>query len=124
MGIFERASGQKVNLLKSAAFFSSNMITYNREEICGILQMSEAKGQSTYLGLPNIVGRNKSSLLGFIKGKVRQRIQRWNGLMLSRGGKEVLLKTVVQAIPSFAMSIFLFPEGLIKVLESLINRFW
>lgn len=29
LGIFERGSGQKVNLLKSTVFFSSNMITYN-----------------------------------------------------------------------------------------------
>lgn len=124
LGKFERASGQNVNLQKSTVFFSSNTIGYNREEICGILQMSAATEQSTYLGLPNILGKNKSSVLGFLRERVRKRIQSWDGTILSRGGKEVLLKTVVQALPTFAMSVFLLPGGIIKDMENLMNRFW
>lgn len=53
-----------------------------------------------------------------------KRIQSWDGMTLSRGGKEVLSKTVVQALPTFAMSVFLLPVGIIKDLENLMNIFW
>lgn len=36
--------------------------------------MNEADATVSYLGLPNIVGRNKSRTLGFLKDKVRQRV--------------------------------------------------
>ncbi|XP_031111814.1 uncharacterized protein LOC116015781 [Ipomoea triloba] len=39
-------------------------------------------------------------------------------------GKEVLLKSVVQAMPTFSMSVFLLPDSLCKVLERVMNRFW
>lgn len=86
--------------------------------------MGEATEHTTYLGLPNILGRNKSFILGLLRERVRKRIQSWDGTMVSRGGKEILLKTVVQALPTFAMSVFLLPGGIIKDMENLMNKFW
>lgn len=44
-----------------------------------------------------------------------KRIQSWENMILSRSGKEVLLKTVVQALPSYAMSVFLLPMGCVRI---------
>lgn len=57
--IYERESGQKVNLGKSSIFFNTNVIPHNRSMICQGLHMVEADEHSTYLGLPNLLGRNK-----------------------------------------------------------------
>lgn len=48
----------------------------------------------------------------------------WRGKLLSRDGKEVLIKAVVQAIPTYTMSLFLLPMQLCKDIERLMNRFW
>lgn len=70
LDIYEQASGQRVNKGKSYIFFSSNVIQYNRQNIYRLLQMVEADEHSRYLGLPNVLGRNKTALLGFLKEKV------------------------------------------------------
>lgn len=77
-----------------------------------------------YLGLPSLVGRNKREVLGYIKNRILSRIQSWNHRFLARAGREVLLKSVVQAIPSFAMNVFLFPMSMIKEIECIMNGFW
>lgn len=66
---FEVASSQKVNARKSSIFFSSNTLRYNREEVCNLMQMPEADNHSSYLDLPNLLGRNKSVMLGFFEGE-------------------------------------------------------
>lgn len=63
-------------------------------------------------------------VLGFLKDKVRKRIENWDGVILLRGGKEILLKTVVQSLSTFSMGVFLLPWGLIKDLERCMNNFW
>lgn len=69
LSTYERASGQKVNKGKSSIFFSSNVIDYNKQNVCQVLQMREASANSTYLGLPNIMGKNKSAILGYLRDK-------------------------------------------------------
>jgi hypothetical protein len=44
--------------------------------------------------------------------------------LLSFTGKEVLLKAVVQAIPTYSMGVFLLPINLCKDLNRLIQSFW
>ncbi|CAN1160444.1 Putative ribonuclease H protein At1g65750 [Linum perenne] len=44
--------------------------------------------------------------------------------MLSRVGRETLVKVVLQAIPAFIFSCFLIPNTLLNKMESIIERFW
>lgn len=96
--LFERASGQQINVDKSSVLFSKNTPNFLKSDLCQKLRFQEASDQSMYLGLPNIIGRNKSALFGFLKERLRSRIQGWDKKTLSKGGKEVLLKTVAQVL--------------------------
>jgi hypothetical protein len=40
------------------------------------------------------------------------------------GGKEVLIKSVVQVVPVFAMSCFKLPRGLCEHINTMIRKFW
>lgn len=120
---FEMASGQKVNLLKYSIFFSSNIGQESRQQLCQLLQMVEVDGACTYLGIPNIMGRSKETL-GFLKEKVKKRIQRWDGRLILQGGKEVLVKSVAQSLHTYAISVFMLPTEITKDLERTITKFW
>lgn len=109
---FQEASGQQVNLNKSSVFFSANTSVTTRLGVCSVLGMTEAGADSTYLGLPSILGRNKSVVSGYIKEKMRQKIQSWEGKYISKAGKELLIKTVAQSLPIYAMNVFLLPMEL------------
>lgn len=77
-----------------------------------------------YLGLPKTVSSNRWETFRFVKEKVWNRLQSWKGTTLSRGGKEILLKSVVQSIPSYEASVFLLPKKLCEEIEILMNKFW
>lgn len=92
--------------------------------MCQALQMGEADKQSKYLGLPNILGRNKSVILGYLKDKVKTRIQSWDGKFIARAGKETLIKSVAQALPTYAMNVFLLPVEITKDIERSLTKYW
>lgn len=121
---FQEATGQRVNFQKSSIFFSSNSPQFLKASVCNTLSMSEADGSSFYLGLPNLLGWNKNVAFSFIKDKMSHRILSWESRCLSKAGKELLLKSVAQAIPAYAMGVFLLPISLCKELERLMSIYW
>lgn len=58
-----------------------------------------------YLWMPAVVGRSKIEVFGFLKDRVWDRIRRWKDF--SMAGREVLIKAVLQAIPTYVMIYFL-----------------
>jgi hypothetical protein len=77
-----------------------------------------------YLALPSIVSKNRTQAFPSIKDRVCKRLNDWKLKFLSLAGKEVLLKVVVQVVPTYSMSIFLLPKTLCKELNSMMQRFW
>jgi hypothetical protein len=55
---------------------------------------------------------------------VRRRVTDWKTKLLSQAGKEILLKAMVQAIPTYSMSIFLIPKELCKEINKMMQKFW
>ena len=81
-------------------------------------------GTRKYLGLPSMIGRDKRSVFAFIKDRIWRRINAWKGRALSKAGKEVMIKYVLQSIPSYIMSIYLLPDSVIDDIEKMINAIW
>ena len=52
------------------------------------------------------------------------KLEDWKEKLLNQAGKEVLIKAVIQAIPSYAMSVVRFPKGFCEKLCSKVSRFW
>ncbi|KAL5551841.1 hypothetical protein UlMin_002017 [Ulmus minor] len=77
-----------------------------------------------YLGLPTFSMKNKRIQFGYIRDRVIRKLQGWKERTFSQGGKEVLLKSVVQSIPTYTMSCFILPDSLIQDIEAACARFW
>ncbi|XP_035544636.1 uncharacterized protein LOC118348020 [Juglans regia] len=122
--IYEKASGQFLNKEKTAVFFSSNTSVEVKRKILveggAIVQGSYDK----YLGLPTMVGRSKYNTFRSLKERVWQKISNWKNFFLSGAGKEVMIKAVLQAIPSYTMSVFMLPKRLCKEINVMLSRFW
>ena len=121
---YEDASGQKINTEKSSIFFSPNTSQELKDEIINILGPMTDSRHTKYLGLPSIIGRSKKLIFAEIKEKVCKKLAGWKGKLLSLGGKEILIKVVAQAIPSYTMSCFLLPKCLCDDLEREMRSFW
>jgi hypothetical protein len=76
-----------------------------------------------YLGLPVHVGKSKSGVFSYLKDHIRTRIQRWKEKFLSWAGKEILIKEVAQAIPTYAMGCFDITKSLCDQICSMICHF-
>lgn len=53
-----------------------------------------------------------------------KRLQGWKDKLLSQAGREILIKSVIQAILTYTMSYFKLLKGLIKELKMPIQKFW
>ncbi|KAK6148933.1 hypothetical protein DH2020_016458 [Rehmannia glutinosa] len=95
-----------------------------RGEILDLLGFKEVENHGKYLRLPSVIGRNKKEIFGYIKDKIWQRIQNWGTSLFSKAVKEVLIKSVLQAIPTYAMGCFKFPDSVILDIQRLIASFW
>ncbi|XP_031106357.1 uncharacterized protein LOC116011005 [Ipomoea triloba] len=105
LDVYEGMSSQAVNYHKSSICFSRNTSKSDREEVAGVLGVAQATNFGKYLGLPSFVGRNKRAAFSYIEDKIRRRICSWNKRLLSQAGKEILLKSVAQAMPTFSMRV-------------------
>jgi hypothetical protein len=64
------------------------------------------------LGLLALVGKSRMSEFKSIKDRIWKRLHDWKTKFLSQAGKEILLKEMIQAIPTYNMSVFPLPMGL------------
>jgi len=88
------------------------------------LELSQEAKSDKYLGLPVYMGRSRSKMFAYLKDRVWKRIQGWKEKLLSRAGKETLIKAVAQAISSYAISCFDLTKSLCDEISTMICRCW
>ncbi|KAA3466354.1 reverse transcriptase [Gossypium australe] len=121
---YEGCSGQCINFNKSTIFFSSNTSIEQRDETSLVLGVRSSTCPEKYLGLPNVVGRRKKESFQNLIDRIMLKIDGWSTRLLSKGGKEVFIKSVLQSIPTYAMSCFLLPKALCEKIDSKIANYW
>lgn len=121
---YEKASGQMINIDKSALFFSPNVNLDFRSVISNLIGMLVVENLGRYLGVPTKFTRKKRDDFRDIKQRVWQTLQGWKHKYFSVDGKEVLIKSVAQSIPTYIMSCFRLPKTLCDDMHYMMARFW
>ena len=122
--LYEHSSGQKINRDKISIFFCKNTKEDMQAEILGVWGAQASSQFEKYLRMPAMVGRSKTRAFVGIKERLAKKLQGWNERILSKAGREVLIKAVTQAIPTYTMSCFKLPKGFCDDINSLTTNFW
>jgi len=63
-------------------------------------------------------------MFSWILAKVNAKLAGWKERLLSKSGKEILLKSVIQTLPQYAMSIFKLLLSLCRLIKRKISALW
>ncbi|CAM8992687.1 unnamed protein product [Rhodiola kirilowii] len=121
---YERLAGQRVNYNKSELVLSPNTSAAVTQSFLSTLSVTIVDRHKRYLGLPLHLGRQVSANFLQLLDRVHAKSKPWYTSTLSCGGREVLIKSVLLAIPQFHMQCFQIPQGVLRQYQSLVKRFW
>ena len=121
---YGKASGQCINFDKSSLLFGKRINANIRQEIKDALGIQNEGGMGTYLGILEDISGSKCKLFAFLKDKLMHRVNGWTGRWFSKGGKEVLIKSILLALPTYVMSTFLLSLEICENVASAIAQFW
>ncbi|KAF5460460.1 hypothetical protein F2P56_020324 [Juglans regia] len=124
LDLYEKGSGQKLNKDKTSIFFSANTRRETRDYIISMAGLRATSSYEKHLGLPVLIGRSRIQAFKGILDRVRARMSNWKNKLLSQAGKEVLLKAIIQALPTYCMRVFKLSKALISELNRVMHNFW
>jgi hypothetical protein len=100
---YEECMGQLVNPSKCSMMFGKNCSDMVKERVLQILQVPNTVVGEKYLGLPTPNGRMNDGKFKSMKQKLVTKCSNWAKKNMSMAAKEVLIKSVAQAIPTYTM---------------------
>jgi mannosylglycoprotein endo-beta-mannosidase len=119
---YAAASGQVINNSKSTIF--SGSITQGRLNlIVQLFNFNLGSLPFNYLGVLIFKGKPKSCFLQPIADRIKLKLSAWKASLLSIAGRVQLVRSVVQSMLTYNISIYSWPVSLLKELEKCIRNF-
>ena len=118
------ASGQQLNKEKSSVMFGSKVIASTKQDLKRLTGIRKDGGMGMYLGMPEKICGSKKKVFAYVQDRLNARVNTWEARHLSKGGKEVQIKSMAQVVPNFTMSCYLLPQDTHKKLTGAVSRFW
>lgn len=120
---FSDSSGLRINYQKST-IIPINLHNEQASSLAAFFDCSTHCFPINYLGLPLSPKKLcKADYLPLIE-KLDNRLAGWKGLLLSRGGRLVLLNSVLSSISTFFCSAYLLPTWVIKSIDKIRRGFF
>ena len=121
---YEAASRQKLNMEKSEVTFSRNIEQEKKQLLQMKLSCKAVESHDKYLGLPTFVSGSKNKIFKHIHERVLKKLKGWKEGFMSQAGREVLIKAVAQALPTYAMQCSRLPVTMLTEIEGLFRSFF
>lgn len=120
---YEETFSQRINFNKPKLSCSQNM---HSTRVNDLIQLLGVKAMKSHKGiwLPTFIGRSKSMVFKFVWDRVWKKLKGWKKIALSKAGTEVLIKFIVQSIPTYVVGCFLLPQSICDEIESMTTCFF
>ncbi|XP_038716460.1 uncharacterized protein LOC120009819 [Tripterygium wilfordii] len=104
--LFYRGNTEEaINIMETLKLFSdSSGQCLNQENVLVVLGMNRFTENSSYLGMLVLASKNRRQVFSFLKECMWSKIKGWKEKTLSQTGRGVLVKSVLQAIPTYTMT--------------------
>ena len=76
-----------------------------------------------YLGLTMVGGKSKVGTFKELQERITKKVMGWKEKTISKAGRETLIKSVAQAIPTYSMSIFKIPRSVCEDINSVLAKY-
>jgi hypothetical protein len=124
LNTYATATGQLMNPAKCSILFAECCPGNTVQEVKSILEVTQEVFDPKYLGLPVPEGRMNKGKFQSLQAKLSKRLIDWAERYASSGAKEVPIKAIAQAIPTYVMSIFKLPFSVCDELTKMIRQYW
>ncbi|XP_019166699.1 PREDICTED: uncharacterized protein LOC109162453 [Ipomoea nil] len=121
---YEKQSGQFVNKNKSGFYMHPKVRGEVIQRVKKTTKCQHREFPFTYLGCPIYLGRKRVHLFSSLIDRISARCKGWQSRLLSPGGKAVLIKSELQALPMYIFSAINPPKAVIKQIERIFADFF
>lgn len=121
---YEKQSGQKVNIEKSFYCVHQNAAGNSSLLVEQCTGFTRGSFPINYLRCPITHTRKRKEHYKELIDRVKGKLQAWKWIMLSYGGKEVLISSVLQSIPVYILFAIVPPICVIKELHLIFAKFF
>ena len=124
LDVFAMMSGLQLNYNKSC-FISWNSADHDWvKDIASTFGCLHSKCPAKYLGLPLGNNMNRASAWKPVLEKMQSRLASWKARTLSRAGRLTLIKSVLNCLPIYYMSMFKMPSSVAQKIVKIQRRFF
>uniref|UniRef100_A0A0V0IVQ8 Putative ovule protein n=1 Tax=Solanum chacoense TaxID=4108 RepID=A0A0V0IVQ8_SOLCH len=119
--MFEAISGLHINWVKSFIYPVNEVPQISL--LANILGGKIGELPTTYLGMPLGAKSKSLSIWNFVVEKCERKLVNWKSQYLSSGGRVTLINSVLDAMPTYMMSLFPMPGKIIQRLDTIRRNF-
>lgn len=123
LDMFCRVSSQKVNVLKSCVYVSSNVDGEGTTSLANQSGMRLVTDLSRHLRVPSIHAIINQSTYGYLLHNMKQRLEGWKAKTLSIMESITLVQSVLSTIPIYSMQTSVSLVFLCQVMERICRNF-
>ncbi|XP_057529705.1 uncharacterized protein LOC130808238 [Amaranthus tricolor] len=124
LDVFAMMSGLSLNYSKSCFISWSSRDQQWAREVASSMGCRHSSCPVTYLGFPLGDNMNKRSAWKPVIDKIQCRLATWKAKILSRAGRLTLIKSVLNSLPVYYMSMFKMPKAIASKIVSIQRSFF
>ncbi|CAJ2652147.1 unnamed protein product [Trifolium pratense] len=119
---YANCSGQIINVSKST-LYSGGISQVRLAHIANLIGFNIGSLPFIYLGVPIFKGKPKTRYFYPIADRIKSKLSAWKASLLSIAGRVQLVKSVIQSMLVYSISVYSWPVSILKSIETWTRNF-